>query len=296
MELRHLRYFVAVATEKSFRRAAEWLHLAQPPLSTQIKQLEEELGVRLFERTSRSVRLSPAGENLLPLANIILEAADRLKTAAKQNAEGAVGLLSIGYLPSSLGPLLSEALRTFHAAHPNVQISLQEQRAPQQIDAILNGSLDIGLTHGRVERSELEAELFSETDVAIALPRGHRLVRKSRISLESLRGERLVLLRQELACGFYDSFFAACAAASVSLPVFQYTNDFVTKLWLVSAGFGISPTMLPSSLCFPISDVVYRPLATRLPKSKLFLVHRKANASPLIQAFVSHVRQARTVK
>jgi len=296
MELRHLRYFVAVATEKSFRRAAERLHIAQPPLSTQIKQFEEELGLPLFERTSRYVRLSPAAENLLPLANSILEAADRLKTAAKQSAEGAIGSLSIGYLPSSLGPLLAEALRTFHAAHPNVQISLVEQRAPQQIEAILNGSLDIGLTHGRVEQSELAAELFSETDVAIALHRGHRLTRKARISLESLRGERLVLLRQELACGFYDPFFAACTAADVSLPVFQYTNDFVTKLWLVSAGFGISPTMLPSFLPFPISDIVYRPLATHLPKSKLFLVHRKANTSPLLETFVEHVRQARVKK
>ena len=122
----------------------------------------------------------------------------------------------------------------------------------------------LALTHGRVEQSELTAELFSETDVAIALHRGHRLTRKSRITLESLKGEQLVLLRQELACGFYDPFFAACAAANVNLPVFQYTNDFVTKLWLVSAGFGISPTMLPSSLHFAISDVVYRPLAIRL--------------------------------
>jgi DNA-binding transcriptional LysR family regulator len=296
MELRHLRYFAAVATEKSFRRAAERLHIAQPPLSTQIKQLEEELGLRLFERTSRSVRLSPAGENLLPLANGILDAADRLKTAAKQSAEGAIGLISIGYLPSSLGPLLAEAMRTFHAAHPNVQISLVEQRAPQQIEAILNGSLDIALTHGRVEQSELTAEIFSETDVAIALHRGHRLARKSRISVESLQGERLVLLRHELTYGFYDPFFAACAAANVNLPVFQYTNDFVTKLWLVSAGFGISPTMLPSSLHFAITDVVFRPLAIRLPKSKLFLVHRKANSSPLLQTFVDHVRQARANK
>jgi DNA-binding transcriptional LysR family regulator len=293
MELRHLRYFVAVATEKSFRRAAERLHIAQPPLSTQIKQFEEELGLLLFERTSRWVRLSPAGENLLPLANSILEAADRLKTAAKQSAEGAIGLLSIGYLPSSLGPLLAEAMRTFHAAHPNVQISLVEQRAPQQIEAILNGSLDIALTHGKVDQSELAAELFSEADVAIALHRGHRLARKARIPLESLRGEQLVLLRHELTYGFYDPFFAACTAANVNLPVFQYTNDFVTKLWLVSAGFGVSPTMLPSSLHFAITDVVFRPLTIHLPKSKLFLVHRKANLSPLLRTFVDHVRQAR---
>lgn len=293
MELRHLRYFVAVASEKSFRRAAERLHIAQPPLSTQIKQLEEELGLLLFERTSRSVRLSPAGENLLPMANSILEAAERMKTAAKQSAEGAIGLLSIGYLPSSLGPLLAEAMRSFHAAHPNVQISLIEQRAPQQIEAVLNGSLDIALTHGRVDQSELAAELFSETDVALALHKGHRLARKDKISLESLKGERLVLLRHELTYGFYDPFFAACAAANVSLPVFQYTNDFITKLWLVSAGFGVSPTMLPSSLYFAITDVIFRPLSIHLPKSKLFLVHRKANHSPLLRTFVDHVRKAR---
>src|ERR1035437_2771642 len=201
MELRHLRYFVAVATEKSFRRAAERLHISQPPLSMQIKRFEGELGLELFERTSRSVRLSPAGENLLPLATSILDAADRLKTAAKQSAEGAIGSLSIGYLLSSLGPLLAEAMRTFHAAHPNVQISLIEQRAPQQIEAILNGSLDLALTHGKVEQSELTAEVFSETDVAIALNRGHRLTRTARITLESLQGEKLVLLRHELTCG-----------------------------------------------------------------------------------------------
>ncbi len=296
MELRHLRYFVAVATEKSFRRAAERLHISQPPLSMQIKRFEGELGLALFERTSRSVRLSLAGENLLPLATSILDAADRLKTAAKQSAEGAIGVLTIGYLLSSLGPLLAEAMRTFHAAHPNVEVSLVEQRAPQQIEAILNGSLDLALTHGKVEQSELTAEVFSETDVAIALNRGHRLTRKARITLESLQGERLVLLRHELTYGFYDPFFAACAAANVTLPVFQYTNDFVTKLWLVSAGFGVSPTMLPSSLHFTINDVVFRPLATHLPKSPLYLVHRKANMSPLLRIFVDHVRQARAKK
>jgi DNA-binding transcriptional LysR family regulator len=291
MELRHLRYFVAVAEEKSFRRAAERLHIAQPPLSIQIRKLEEELGLSLFERTSRSVRLSAAGESLLSHATGILTAAEGLLKGAKQIAEGAVGALVIGFLPSTLGPLLAEALRRFRATHPKVQISLMEQRAPQQIEAILKGAIDIGLSHAPAPQPELSAELFSEIDVALALPRGHRLAQKDRINLKSLRGEELVLLRPELACGFYDTFLAACEASGVILPVAQYTNDFVTKLWLVSAGFGISPTMLPST---PLrsSDIVYRPLAAKLPKSQVFLVYRKANQSSLVHSFVDTVRQA----
>jgi DNA-binding transcriptional LysR family regulator len=292
MDLRHLRSFVAVAEEKSFRRAAERLNMAQPPVSTQIQQLERELGVRLFERTSRSVRLSRVSENLLPLARNVLAGAERLRQTAVQAAEGEVGSLSIGYLPSSLGPLLANALRSFHTAHPNVQISLSEQRAPQQIDAILAGDLDLGLAHGVMQRPELASELFTETPVALALPRGHRLAQRSRIPLKSLRGEQLVLLKPELAGGFYDPFLSACSAAGVSLPVFQYTNDFMTKLWLVSAGFGVSPTMLPW-LHLPNVDVIYRPLAAALPHAKVFLVYRKTNDSPLIGELIAHIERAR---
>ena len=224
MDLRHLCSFVAVAEEKSFRRAAERLNLAQPPVSTQIRQLERELGVRLFERTSRSVRLSQASENLLPLARNVLAGVERLRQTAEQAAEGEVGSLSIGYLPSSLGPLLANTLRSFHAAHPNVQISLSERRAPQQIDAILAGDLDLGLTHSAMQRTELASELFTETPVALALPSGHRLAQRSRISLKSLRGERLVLMKPELAGGFYDPFLSACSAAGrkpAGVPVHQ---------------------------------------------------------------------------
>jgi len=292
MDLRHLRSFVAVAEEKSFRRAAERLKLAQPPVTTQIQQLERELGVRLFERTSRSVRLSRVSEDLLPLARSVLSGVERLRQTAQQAAGGEVGSLSIGYLLASLGPLLANTLRGFHAAHPNVQISLAEQRAPQQIDAILTGAIDLGITHKVTDQPELASELFTETPVALALARGHRLARRSRISLKSLRGEHLILMRPELAGEVYAPFLTACRAAGLNLPVFQYTNDFTTKMWLVSAGFGVSPTMLPG-VQLPNIDVVYRPLAARLPHAKVFLVYRKTNESPLVRKFIAHVKRAR---
>lgn len=291
MELRHIRYFVAVAEEKSFRKAAERLHLSQPPLSMQIRQFEAELGTPLFERTSRSVRLSAAGENLLPLARNILTGAERMKTEARRAAAGEIGTLAIGYLPSTLGPLLAETLHAFRVSCPNVQISLVEQRAPQQIEGLLDGTLDLGLVPGGARRSELSEDPFGEGQIALALPRDHRLASLSRIPLARLRGEKLILIRPELAFGVYDSFLAACAAASVALPVFQYTNDLVTKLWLVSAGFGISPTLLPW-MDLPGGNVVYRPLAARLPKTRLYLLHRKSDRSPLIGRFVAHVRAA----
>ena len=292
MEFRHLRSFVAVAEEKSFRRAAERLNLAQPPVSTQIRQLENELGVRLFERTSRSVRLSRDSENLLPLARASLAAADRLRSVAGQMAGAEAGSLSIGYLPASLGPVLSSALRTFHEAHPAVQLSLAERRTPQQIDELLAGTLDLGLNYESAGRAELASEVFTETTVGLAIPGGHRLARYSRIPLRSLRGERLILMRPDLAGSVYDPFFAACQAAGVTLPVFQYTNDFTTKLWLVAAGFGVSPTMLPY-LRLPNVDVIYRPLAARLPRARLFLVYRRTNESALIRRFIAHVKRAR---
>jgi DNA-binding transcriptional LysR family regulator len=292
MDLRHLRAFVAVAEEKSFRRAAERLHLAQPPVTTQIQQLEKELGVRLFERTSRWVRLSRAAENLLPLARSVLAGVERLSQNAQQVAEGEGGSLSIGYVSSALGPLLGNALRSFRAAYPNVYISLFEQRTPKQIQALLAGDIDLGLVHGMTKRPELASELFTEMPIALALPSGHRLARRSRISVESLRGESLVLMQPELAGEVYDPFMAACSAAGLNLPVFQYTNDFITKLWLVAAGFGVSPTIQPW-LRLPNIDVVYRPLTTRLPHAKLFLVYRRTNESPLIGKFIAHVERAR---
>jgi DNA-binding transcriptional LysR family regulator len=294
MELRHLKYFVAVAEQKSFRRAAERLRISQPPLSMQIRQLEEELGVTLFERTSRSVRLNPAAQNVLQIAHTILAQARHLATAAQQAAAGEGGTLSLGYLPSALGPLLARVLRSFTAAHPHVQLSLVEQRIPQQLEAVLSGVLDVGMMHGEPEQPELTAEVIRESTVTLALPRHHRLARQEKIRLKSLRGERLVLLRPELARGFYDPFLAACSAAGVFLPVAHYTNDFATKLWLVSAGFGVSPTMTPIENLFG-RNLVYRQVAADLPKWKLSLVYRKANPSAALRRFLEEVRKLKQV-
>lgn len=291
MELRHLRYFVAVAEQKSFRRAAERLRISQPPLSTQIKQLEEELGLPLFERTSRSVRLNPAAQDLLQMATSILAQAAHFAKAAKQAAAGEAGSLSLGYLPAALGPLLARVLRSFAAAYPHVEVSLVEQRVPQQIEAIVSGALDIGMTHGEVEQPELAGELIRESTVALALPRNHRLARQVRIRPKSLRGERLILLRPDLARGFYDPFLAACTAAGVVLPV-HYTNDFATKLWLVSAGFGVSPTMTPLEKFFERS-IVYREVAADLPKWRLSLVYRKTNQSQPLRKFLEEIRKVK---
>src|SRR5438477_8014095 len=133
MDLRHLRYFVAVAETGSFRRAAERLEIGQPPLSVQIKHLEKELGAALFERTTRVVRLTPAGNLLLPQARALLAGAQRFREDAQRAARGEFGSLALGTIPSSLGPVLAAALRHFRAAMPAVRISVSERRAPEQL-------------------------------------------------------------------------------------------------------------------------------------------------------------------
>jgi len=292
MELRHLRYFVTVAEHKSFRRAAEQLHVSQPPLSMQIKQLEAELGLVLFERTSRSVRLSAAATNLLQMASSILSQADHLVATAKQQAKGEVGTLAVGYLPAALGPLLSAALRSFSEAHPRVQVSMVEQRVPSQIAALMAGALDLGMMFGPVDKPELASELLRESPVTLALPPQHRLAKKSKIRLNELNGEQLVLMRPDLVRGFYDPFLAACAAAGVVMPVSRYTNDFASKLWLVGAGFGVSPTMPPPA-GYVGSNVVYRPVVADLPHWKLFLIYRQNNRSQVLANFLEEVRRLR---
>ena len=226
------------------------------------------------------------------MAGAILAQADHFVATARHQAVGEVGTLSIGYIPAALGPLLSDALGSFAAAHPRVQISIVEQRVPSQIDALLAGALDLGMMFGPVDHPELAAELIRESPITLALPPQHRLARRSRIRLTDLRGEQLVLMRPELVRGFYDPFLAACAAAGVALPVSRYTNDFASKLWLVSAGFGVSPTMPPPAGHAGV-NIVYRPVVCELPRWKLFLIYRRSNRSPVLKNFLDEVSRLR---
>src|SRR6185369_11705098 len=172
MELRHLRYFVAVAEELNFRRAAERLHLAQPALSSQIKDLEEELGVRLFDRTTRSVLLTPTGQLFLKEARGILGATVKAEQLVRKAEQGLVGTLRVGVISPATGPLLAKILRHFHQKYPGVQLSLSSLTSAEQLRRLRAGELDAGLLRPPVNAPELDMRFVEQAPQVLAMPTG----------------------------------------------------------------------------------------------------------------------------
>ena len=286
MELRHLRYFIAVAEHLNFRRAAERLHVAQPALSAQIKSLEHHLGVKLLERTTRAVRLTQAGRNFLDDARQILSSASQAEQRAKRAGQGIVGSLRIGFVSATATAWLADNLRRFHCKFPGVQLSLFDLTSTEQLHQLRGGELDAGFLRPPVDFPELECRFIEESSQVLALPANHRLVRKRKIEWSDFDGEGLVMMHPSRQHRYYDTFLEACAKAGAKPYPAQYAHDIQTKLWLISAGFGIAPT----SSKFTESrrpGLVFRPLPAGLPLVQTVLVWRKADEAPALQHFLS---------
>ena len=282
MELRHLRYFVAVAEELNFRRAAERLHLAQPPLSAQIKNLETELGARLFERSTRAVRLTPAGRVFLEEARVVLAAASRAEQRARGAQHGLVGTLRIGVLAPSATNRLARILRSYRQKFPGVEFSLFELTSLEQLHRLRADQLDVGLCRPPIGSPELETRFLEESPMVLAAPTGHRLARLRRLTWADFHNEPLVMIHPSLQHGYYDGFLAACAQAGAKPVVGQYANDVHSKMWLISAGFGVAPTnKTMAEVKRP--GLVFRELPSGLPLVQTMLVWKSSNKSAILQ-------------
>lgn len=285
MELRHLRYFVAVAEELNFRRAAERLRLAQPALSAQVKALEEELGVRLLERTTRSVALTQAGLVFLKEARGVLAAASQAEQLARKAEHGVVGTLRVGVIAPAASPWLAGVLRLYHQQFPGVQLSLSEITTVEQLLRLRAGDLDAGLLRPPVHFPELEWRFVEQSPQVLAAPAGHRLARKRRLEWTDFDGEGLVMIQPGHQHGFYDAFLAACARAGAKTYPAQYARDVQIKMWLISAGFGVAPTTAAlAEVKRP--GLVFRPLPPGLPPVQTVLVWRKQDRSPVVRNFL----------
>lgn len=285
MELRHLRYFVAVAEELNFRRAAERLRLAQPALSAQIKALEEELDVRLLERTTRLVRLTQAGRLFLDEARVVLGAASHAEQLARKAEHGIVGTLRVGVIAPAASPWLARVLRHFHQRFPGVQLALSEITSAEQLRRLRAGELDAGLLRPPVGSPDLEWRFVEQSPQVLAAPAGHRLARKRRLTWKDFDGEGLVMIQPSQQHGFYDAFLATCARAGARTHPAQYAQDVQIKMWLISAGFGVAPaTAALSEVKRP--GLVFRPLPPGLPPVETVLVWRRDDTSPLVKNFL----------
>jgi DNA-binding transcriptional LysR family regulator len=285
MELRHLRYFVAVAEELNFRRAAERLRLAQPALSAQIKALEEELNVRLLERTTRSVTLTQAGRVFLKEARGVLGAASQAEQLARKAEHGAVGTLRVGVIAPAASPWLANVLRLYHQRFPGVQLSLSEITTAEQLLRLRAGELDAGLLRPPVHFPELEWRFVEQSPQVLAAPAGHRLARKRHLEWKDFDGEGLVMIQPGQQHGYYDAFLAACARAGAKTYPAQYAQDVQMKMWLISAGFGVAPTTTAlAEVKRP--GLVFRPLPPGLPPVQTILVWRRQDRSAVVRNFL----------
>ncbi len=260
MELRHLRYFRAVAEELHFGRAADRLHIAQPPLSQQIRQLERELAVTLLVRTTRKVELTPAGETYLKRVVAILDAVDEAGGQARRIAEGAEGQLAIGCVGSATYSLLPRLVRALREELPGVDVSVRgEMLAPAQITALLTGEIDLALLRPPIEQSGVLVETVRRDRLIVALPEGHALATRDDLSVSDLRDEEFVAHAGHGRSVMSSILTAMCADAGFVPRIRHEVEETSTLVTLVSAGLGVAIVPEPTA-ALDIAGVCYRPL------------------------------------
>ncbi|WP_235401650.1 LysR family transcriptional regulator [Rubrobacter aplysinae] len=281
-----MRYFVAVAEEQSFSRAAQRLHIAQPPLSSQIKQLETELGVRVFDRTSRGVQLTDAGRLLLEESRRILSQVEQTARAVRRAGNGEVGRIALGFVPSASNEVLPELLKVFRSGYPGVELFLREMRPDQIVSSLHAGQTDIGFLYLPLEDAALNIACVSREPLVLALPASHALAPRESVDLREVADEPFIMPARHQMPGLYAQVTQACQAAG-------FTPDAVQKdVWLmqtivglVAGNLGVS--LVPASLRnFRRTGVVYRSVAGLSPTVELGMVWRRGNQGPVVESFL----------
>jgi DNA-binding transcriptional LysR family regulator len=290
MELRHLRYFVAVAEELHFNRAADRLHMAQPPLSQQIKQLETELGVELFHRrTKRQVQLTEAGQVLLQAAYRILAQLEQAVYETQRAGKGETGTLVIGFTGSVVYDILPAILHQFRQHFPQVNLALQELTTTQQEVALHHHRIEVGFCHPPLKDNRLALEYIWQEPLVVALPETHPLASETTLSVHALADESFILFPRHLGPGLYDQIVRFCEQANFSPKVMQEAIQMQTIIGLISAEMGIA--LVPASLQnLQRSGVVYKPLQTVTPQVETAIVWQIDNPSVVLREFLQVVR------
>ena len=290
MELRHLRYFVAVAEERHFGRAAERLHIAQPPLSQQIRRLETELGVTLLHRTTRSVEVAPAGEVLLARAKEVLAAVDDAVEDTRRAARGEFGRLAIGFTGSATYALLPRLAAALRSALPGVALDLRgELLTPAQVARLLDGSLDLGVLRPPVRERALCVEVVRSDPLIAVLARTHRLAAVDAVPLEELADEPFVVYPSHFRSVTHDAVEETCAAHGFLPRVALEVSETATLVSFVAAGVGVS--LVPASVRhMTVEGAVYRPLAGEAATVDLALAWRRDDVTPMLERALEIIR------
>lgn len=246
MEIRQIRYFITVAEEQNFRRAAERLHVAQPALSQQIQRLEQQLKTRLFLRTTRHVELTDAGSVLLETGRRVLAEAEHALTAVQHSAHGEIGTLRVGFVSSAALSLVPRIVHALRASRPGLHVDLAEMTTDRQLDAVNDGSLDAGIVREAGSNTGLNTVDLVREPLLVALPRTHPLSHRESLHLVELAEENFVVFPRSHVSRLYDHIAALCHNAGFRMRSTQQAVQFPTILGLVAAGTGIA--VVPRSL------------------------------------------------
>jgi DNA-binding transcriptional LysR family regulator len=289
MELRHLRYFVAVAEELNFSRAAQKLHIAQPPLSQQIQDLEIELGVQLFERTKRRVRLTEAGKVFLEEVEKVFAQVDRAIEASHRASRGEIGKLAIAFNSSATYSVLPDLLHQFHQQYPEVELILQELTTSQQLDKLQQNQIDVGLLYLPIDTKELTVISVLKEPLMVALSASHPLAKQSTIAIADLSDRPFILPPPQLGEGLYTQIMQYFEQINFYPKTTQTATLLQTAIALVAGGVGTA--IVPASLQnLQRKGVVYRAIVPTAPEIEIALAWPNNNASPVLQKFLDLVK------
>lgn len=292
MELRHLRYFVAVAEELHFGRAAQRLHIAQQPLSRQISQLEDELGVQLFYRTKRTVRLTEVGEVFLTEARKTLSQAEQTILLAQQTSRGEIGRLAVGFTGAALNSLLPQIVRKFKDCHPKIEVVLERLHTQEQVIALRSQQLDVGFLHPPISDTILLRETIHREQLVVMLPDTHPLAAGAphSVAIADLAHEAFILFPRRVGPVLYDRIISFCQQAGFSPNIVQEVVPQQTILGLVAVGLGIS-LIHASAQHVGQRGVVARPLQEPTPELELAIAWHPDTTNPALEKFLQVVRE-----
>jgi len=291
MELRLLHYFVTLAEELHFSRAAQRLSISQPPLSVAIKQLEQELQAQLFERSSKGVRLTAAGEHLLGKARQLLALSQQAAQETRDVAQGTRGHLRLGFVGSSLYRGLPQALEQFQHSHPQVRVDMLEANSAEQILGLQQMRLDMALVHSMQPPEGIDSQLLVEEPFVVCLPEQHPLHARAAIDLAELRNDRLILFSSLVSPTYHQRIYEMCLTHGFAPEVRHEVRHWLSVISLVSLGQGVA--LVPEALArVGMPRLVFRALKGTHPSSEMLAMWRRAPANPLVARLLACLRAA----
>jgi DNA-binding transcriptional LysR family regulator len=289
MEIRHLRYFCVLAEQLHFTKAALLLNVAQPALSHQIKQLEQELGARLVERTNRRVRLTPAGELFLARATRILEQLDQAVRETARVGQGEAGSLVIGVVSTAVCSVLPALLRSFRRECPHISVDIREMEPGEQVESLRRERIDIGLLFLAIQDPAFDSLLISRERLLVALPAGHPAASAEKVRLRDLETETFLIPRRQPVAGFHELVLESLEAGGIAAPRLQPTRLLQTAVFLVAGRLGVA--LVPQSFRqhLRVRGCVYRDLAGSPAYADLIGLWRRTNVPPALQRFLQQL-------